>query len=123
MALPVPDNWADYIVGLHDITAEACKALNDLARLPASRVEVFRAAMRGRAWMYQYEYASAAAGRHRDGQFCGRGDYWRSVIEAVDLAANAQNCEEEIAWFLEPIPNGKPASISPIVIALEMEAV
>jgi hypothetical protein len=123
MALHIPDNWRDYVIGLHGITAEACKALNALARLPTSRIEVFHAAMRGRVWMYHYQYASADAGLRSNGQFCAEGDYWRSVIEAVDLAANAQNCEEEIAWFLEPIPNGKPASSSPIVIALEMEAV
>jgi hypothetical protein len=121
MALGVPDNWADYVVGLHGVTVEACKALNMLVRLPTSRVEVFHAAMRGRAWMYHYEYASAAAWHRGNGQFCAEGDYWRSVIKAVDLAANAKNCQEEIAWFLEPIPNGKSASSSPIVIAAEME--
>jgi hypothetical protein len=40
----------------------------------------------------------------------------------VDLAANAKDCREEIAWFLEPITNGKPMSSSPIVMAAEMEA-
>jgi hypothetical protein len=119
MSLGTPDNWADYVAGLHGITAEA---LNVLARLPTSRVKVFHAAMRGRAWMYHCQYATADAWRRSNGQFCAEGDYWRSVIEAVELAANAKSCQEEIAWFLEPIPNGKPTSSSPIVIAAEMEA-
>jgi hypothetical protein len=72
--------------------------------------------------MYHCQYATADAWRRSNGQFCAEGDYWRSVIEAVELAANAKSCQEEIAWFLEPIPNGKPASSSPIVIAAEMEA-
>jgi hypothetical protein len=120
---PIPDNWADYVVGLHGITVEANKALNMLARLPASQLEVFHAAMRGRAWMYHYQYAGADAERRTNGRFCAEGDYWRSVIEAAEMAANAKDCQEEIAWFLEPIPNGKPTSSSPIVIAAEMAAV
>jgi hypothetical protein len=106
MSLGIPDNWADYVVGLHGVTAEARKALNALARLPNSRVKVFHAAMRGRAWMYHYQYVTADAWRRSNGQFCAEGDYWRSVIEAAELAANAKSCQEEIAWFLEPIPNG-----------------
>jgi hypothetical protein len=94
-----------------------------LARLPASQLEVFHATMRGRAWMYHHQYASPDAWRRNSERFCDDGDYWRSVIEAVDLAANAKDCREEIAWFLEPIPNGKPTSSSPIVMAAEMEAV
>jgi hypothetical protein len=47
--------------------------------------------------MYHHQYASPDAWRHNSERFCADGDYWRSVIEAVDLAANAEDCREEIA--------------------------
>lgn len=102
--IAIPENWPDYVAGLHGVTLEARKAMNVLVRLNAERVEVFHAAMSGRVWMYYYECERGNVAP-LEVELLLPGDYWRSVVEAVALAAKTPNPYEEVAWFLEPIPD------------------
>lgn len=118
MIIEIPESWPDYVAGLYGITVEAKRALNVLIHLPQDRLSVFHAAMSGRGWMYRYQ----AAATKLPG-LCEPGDYWRSVIEAVAMARKATDCQKEVAWFLEPIPDSQPHWASPTTLAAGMEVV
>jgi len=92
------------------------------------RVKVYYAAMRGREWMYKYQFAERKF-QHKlwkDG-VCQRDDYWRSVIEAVELADLARDIEhdfkKDLGYFLEPIPDTKTKYQSLTTQAIYMETI
>jgi hypothetical protein len=76
--------------------------------------------MNGRSWMY---FAQVEGGYMGGQRLCEHNDYWRSVIEAVEIARKASNCLDEAAWFLAPIPDSQPHWASPTTLAAGMEGV
>src|SRR5262245_9420057 len=122
MTIEIPQTWPQYVAGVEGITYEARRALNTLVHLSDDRIAVFHAAMRGREWMYHYQAGEFTVRRQWWG-CCEPNDYWRSVVEAVQLAVNARDCQKEIAYFLAPIPNSAPQWAAPTTLADKMEGV
>jgi hypothetical protein len=123
------ERWGKFVVGFHGISIFARKALNVLLTMEKQdpkRVKVYYAAMRGREWMYKYQFADRKF-QHKlwkDG-VCQRDDYWRAVIEAVELAQLAKDIKndfrEDMEYFTEPIPDSKIKYQSPTTQAIYME--
>jgi len=123
------ERWGKFVVGFHGITVFARKSLNVLLAMEKQdpkRVKVYYAAMRGREWMYKYQFAERKFQYKlwKDG-VCQREDYWRSVIEAVELAQLAADAahdfKEDVDYFLAPIMDTKPKYCSPTTQAIYME--
>jgi hypothetical protein len=125
------DRWGKYVVGFYGITQFAQKALDDLVEMAKNepkRVRIFFAAMRGREWMYKYQFAEERLQRQLSkAEVANPKDYWNAVIEAVELAQLAADVahdfKEDLGYFIEPIPDTKIKYQSPTTRAIYMETV